>query len=97
MKRDSQTTMEGIINEWKESGLVIKDFAQKKKITKTKLQYWIRKLTPEKDQNRQLPAFFEISPSQLHTETTTKESLPENGKLQIELTFPSGLCLKIFG
>ena len=42
MKRDSQTTMEGIINEWKESGLVIKDFAQKKKITKTKLQYWMK-------------------------------------------------------
>ena len=39
MKRDSQTTMEGIINEWKESGLVIKDFGQKKKITKTNLRY----------------------------------------------------------
>ena len=97
MKRDSQTTMEGMINEWNESGLAIKDFAKKKRISKTKLQYWIRKLNRGKDQNRLLPAFFEINPGQMHTQTSTKEGLPENGKLQIELTFPSGLCLKIFG
>ena len=97
MKRDSQATMIGIINEWKESGLAINDFAQKKRLTKTKLQYWIRKLHPEKDQEPSLPAFLEISSGPSHIEASTKEDSQKKGKLQIELTFPSGLCLKIYG
>lgn len=95
MKRDSQATMLGIIKEWKESGLVIKDFAQKKRMTKTKLQYWIRKLHQEKDQEPPHPAFIELRGSS-HM-GASKEDFQEKGKLQIELTFPSGLCLKIFG
>jgi len=97
MKRDSQATMVGMINEWKESGLAIKDFAQKKRMTKTKLQYWIRKFHPEKDQEHPLPAFFEISSGSSHIEASSKEDSQEKGKLQIELKFPSGLCVKIFG
>jgi hypothetical protein len=97
MKRDSRATMAGIINEWKESGVTIKDFAQKKRMTKTKLQYWIRKLHPEMDQEHPFPAFLEISSGSSHIEASTKEDWQEKGKLQIELTFPSGLCLKIFG
>lgn len=96
MKRDSQVTMSSIINEWQESGLSIEAFAQNKKITKTKLQYWERKLHKEKCQNEASPAFFEIGPGLSHVQIT-KESSPAAGKLQIELTFPSGLCLKIYG
>ena len=88
--------MESMLKEWRESGLPIEDFAQKKRITKTKLQYWARKLNRGKDQNGALPAFFEIGSGLSHTETT-KESSQAAGKLQIELTFPSGLCLKIVG
>ncbi len=97
MKRDSQATMSGIINEWKESGLTIKDFAARKRITKTKLQYWIRKLHSGKDQEPSLPAFLEISSGPSHIKSSTKEYSQEKGNLQIELAFPSGLCLKIYG
>jgi hypothetical protein len=97
MKRDSQDTMIKIIKEWKESGITLNDFAKKKGITKTKIQYWLRRLYPEKGQASIFPAFFEIG-----SETSDIKIQPENtsqipGKLQIELTFPSGLCLKIFG
>jgi hypothetical protein len=97
MKRDSQDTMIKIIKEWKESGIILSDFAKRKGITKTKLQYWLRKLHTEKDRTGIFPAFFEIGTetSEMKIQTENISQIP--GKLQIELTFPSGLCLKIFG
>ena len=92
MKRDSQTSMFGIINEWKESGLSVRHYAQKKGISKGKLEYWIRKLDPGRKQESPFPAFIEVSSG-----FSDGEKAQAPGKLQIELTFPSGLCLKIFG
>lgn len=97
MKRDSQTTMLKIIKEWKESGITLSDFAKKKGITRTKLQYWLKKLNPENYQSINFPAFLEIGPEIRNIKPLTENTSQVPGKLQIELTFPSGLCLKIFG
>ena len=98
MKRDSQVTMYGIVREWQDSGIAVKHFAQGKGITKTKLEYWIRKFNSELNQALPLPAFVEIGPGVSAIKIPTpKPPHQATEKLQIELTFPSGLCLKIFG
>ena len=97
MNRDSETTMFGVINEWKESGLAINRFAQKKGLTISKLEYWIRKLEVSKNQEVPYPSFIEVGSISSHTGSHEIETAQTPGKLQIELTFPSGLCLKNFG
>jgi hypothetical protein len=89
--------MFGVINEWKESGLPVDRYAQKKGLTKSKLEYWIRKLDVSKNQEIPYPAFIEVGSVSTHTGSHEIEAAQTPGKLQIELTFPSGLCLKIFG
>jgi hypothetical protein len=97
MKRDSETTMICVINEWKESGMPISKFAQKKGFTKSKLEYWIRKLETPQSTSFPNPAFIEVGSVSTHTYSLDSKTMQTPGKLQIELTFPSGLCLKIFG
>jgi hypothetical protein len=97
MKRDSKATMLGVISEWKESGISIESYAQKKGLTKSKLEYWIRKLEVSKRQESPYPAFIEVGSVSTQTKSSENEKVKTAGKLQIELTFPSGLCLKIFG
>lgn len=98
MKRDSETTMLKILKEWKESGITLSDFAKNKGITRTKLQYWQKRIYPEKYQSSPLPVFFEIGTETSDIKTGVEKNTSQvAGKLQIELTFPSGLCLKIFG
>ena len=98
MKRDSESTMLKILKEWKESGITLSDFAKKKGITRTKLQYWHKRIYPQKNKRCSLPAFFEIGTPTSDLKIQAKKNTSQvPGKLQIELTFPSGLCLKIFG
>lgn len=98
MKRGSQASMFGVINEWKESGLSVREYAQKKGISKSKLTYWIRKLDMDTGGkvDSPFPAFIEVSSVSSQIESPVREKEQAPGKLQIELTFPSGLCLKIF-
>ena len=97
MKRDTQATMFGIVNQWRESGTPIGAFAQKVGLTKSKLSYWVRKAGPGNSHEPQYPEFIEINPASPHLQPRAgqKASTPE--KLQVELTFPNGLCLKIYG
>lgn len=98
MKRDSESTMLKVLKEWKESGITLSDFAKDKGITRTKLQYWQKRIYVDKYQNASLPAFFEIGTKTSQIKTRAEQDTTQvRGKLQIELTFPSGLCLKIFG
>jgi hypothetical protein len=98
MKRDTQTTMFGIVDQWKASGLHKKVFAQKSGLTQSKLEYWIRKREISNIEESQCPSFIEISPlGSPFLESKQSEKTPTREKLQIELTFPSGLSLKIYG
>lgn len=97
MRRELKGHMFGIINEWKESGLSVRDYAQEKGISKSKLAYWIRKLETGEKVETPFPAFIEVSSVSSQVESPVREKAQAPGKLQIELTFPSGLCLKIFG
>lgn len=74
----------------------IRDYVQKKGISKSKLAYWIRKLDSGEKAASPFPAFIEVSSVSSQIESPVREKGKALGKLQIELTFPSGLCLKIF-
>ena len=97
MKRDTQATMFRIVNQWRESGTPIGVFAQKVGLTKSKLAYWARKAGPGNNQESMYPEFIEIDPVSPHLRPRAGQKALTPEKLQVELTFPSGLCLKIFG
>jgi transposase-like protein len=86
-----------IIKEWQESGITLSDFAKKKGITRSKLHYWLKTLFAENYQVSKPPVFFELGSKTPEIITPAENTSQVPGKLQIELTFPSGLCLKIFG
>lgn len=97
MKRDRQATIVEMVNQWRESGLPIRVFAQNAGISKSKLDYWIRKQKYSQGHRLQNPAFIEVgtisdSVEQPITEKSIIRKVP-----QIELTLPNGLCLKIYG
>ena len=97
MKRDTHATMFALVNEWNESGIPIRAYAQKKGISKSKLEYWIRKQEATKSQEAHYPAFIEVSSiSHPAQHSVTENSLTPKAS-HIEVTFPSGLYLKIFG
>jgi hypothetical protein len=85
----------------KESGMSVWTYCQHNGIGYHSMQYWIKKLrrldcksvTPAKD------LFIELAPSQKETFSIQGSSLgnPRPLTTQVELTFPNGLILKIFG
>ncbi len=89
-----QSSMITLVKEWQQSGMTIGDFAKKTGVPKSTLGYWICKL---KDENKvskgQLPQFIELDPLPENPVNANSDSK----KPQIELTFPGGLCLKIYG
>jgi len=92
--------MFGIVDQWRKSGTTKKIFAQKAQLTKSKLEYWIRKRNASESPDSPeftCPEFIEVCSNSSHLESKVREKMPSSENLQIELTFPSGLCLKIFG
>ena len=91
------------VAEWKRSSMSIVAFVQTCGITERQLYYWaqkVREATMSSDDN---PEFIEIGqlvkPSQL-VKPALREVEIQSVKLpnpQIELIFPGGLCVKIYG
>jgi len=83
------------IEEWKQSGMTIRAFAAQMGISKSAFEYWI---TRKRNSERQMPRFIELvanSASSVpgHMETDPKAT---QSPRRVELTFPNGLCLRIF-
>lgn len=90
--------MKAHVHDWKSSGMSIRDFALKKGITKGKFSYWVSKVKVSGDTTNHQPQFIDLgtvtqSVKSVHN-SPEKASLPNP---QMELTFPSGLVLKIYG
>lgn len=85
----------------KESGMSVWAYCQQHDIGYHSMQYWIKKLrkldskkvTPPKEM------FIELAPSEKETFSNLGCSLSDSPPVtpQVELTFPSGLILKIYG
>ena len=84
------------IDEWEKSGLSIREFTTSKGISKSKFGYWLRKKRKLSDNS---PSFVELSPlikSKVRVEATSKH-LDTDTQAQIVITFPSGMCIKVYG
>jgi len=85
----------------KESGLSVWVYCQQNGIGYHRMQYWIKKIrrlgssavAPSKEM------FIELAPSQKETFSSRGRGLGDPPPVipQVELTFPSGLILKVYG
>ena len=99
MDKDKQASMIALVNDWKQSGMSIKTYANNAGISKAKFGYWVRKEKADSITKQQYPQFIEVG-SMAENLHLCKDAAPQiviHAKPQIELTFPSGLCLKIYG
>lgn len=84
----------------RESGMTVANYAAQVGITAHKLQYWIRKFKPHNAQHiqEQEMKFINIDSLGLSfssTDDATPSKQPTR-QPQMTLTFPSGICLKIY-
>jgi transposase-like protein len=98
MSRQNRDEMIARVGEWQRSSMSASAFAQTLGISKTTFAYWIRKVRETSRTSDNTPAFIEIQPSVLPKPLVEVKVQPViSASPQIVLTFPSGLCVKIFG
>jgi len=98
MAKNNSEAMIAHVHDWEDSGMSIRDFARKIGITKGKFSYWVSKVKASGDITNQQPQFIDLG-------MVTKSEKPAHGSPgktsppnpQMELIFPSGLVLKIYG
>ena len=86
------------VEEWKGSGLTIKEFANRNSISKSTFGYWVRK--NRQSSGPQTVSFIELAPAvnpKEIIEDASKLSGPATPHGSIVITFPSGLTVKIYG
>ena len=97
MAKEKREIMMAHANEWMSSGMSLRDFAQNIGVTKSKLEYWVRKVKNSQDSEVQDSHFIDISTLTENTTTIKDESqLSTPATPQIVLTLPSGLVIKIY-
>ena len=98
MRRQNQAMMFARVDEWEKSPMSMEDFAQTTGISKSTFKYWVRKARETVRTADDCPQFIEmgslVSANELQESKNQSEILVTP---QIVLTFPSGLCLKIYG
>ena len=90
--------MLGKVEEWKGSGLTIKEFANRNSISKSTFEYWVRK--NRKSSSPKTISFIELAPAvnpKEIIEDASEVSGPATPHGSIVITFPSGLTVKIYG
>ncbi|MFA6771001.1 MAG: helix-turn-helix domain-containing protein [Bacteroidales bacterium] len=79
------------------SGKNITDYSKQFGIARNKLQYWIRKYKEQEVEKESSLKFIELSSFGIGTEHSKETVAAEStGTPQITLTFPNGMCLKIY-
>jgi len=98
MSRQNRVEMIARVGDWQRSSMSAGAFAQSLGISKSTFQYWIRKVRETSRISDDTPGFIEIRSSVFPKPLAEVKSPREiSANPQIVLTFPSGLCLKIFG
>ena len=96
MKTPKSATMFVKVDEWKNSGQSLREFASTMGLSKSAFEYWVRK---KRQSSGNSPAFVELSPlvkSRVSIEASPKH--PEvDAQAQIVFTFPGGMCIKVYG
>ena len=79
----------------RESGITVENYAKQAGITTSKLQYWIRKFNAQAAGENTNLKFIDLSSFDT-ADHHSKASELQTGNPQITLTFPNGMCLKIY-
>ena len=98
MTKSNKDIMIAHVNDWMDSGLSIRDFADKIGITKGKFSYWVSKVKASTDLQNQQPQFIDLSPVTDRLKSVCNS--PEKASVsspKMTLSFPSGMVLKIYG
>jgi len=84
------------VDEWKNRGKTMREFAMGIGITKSCFEYWVHKKRDQIGGSRQ---FVELIPSAKPMVGTGKpsETNESSTQAQIVFTFPGGLCVKVYG
>ncbi len=95
-KGQKQETMFARVDEWKNSGRTMQEFASSIGLSRSCFEYWVRK---KRASTENFPHFVELIPS-IATLTYTEQPVPANqspAQAQLVFTFPGGLCVKVYG
>lgn len=98
MLRQKREEMIARVNQCRRSSMSVETFAQASGISKSTFKYWVRKVRDKAKPADTFPGFIEMRqsvPTKPLPEAKAKSDIL--AKPQIVLTFPSGLCLKIYG
>jgi hypothetical protein len=95
MKTSKSAEMFVKVDEWKNSGQTLREFASVMGLSKSAFEYWVRK---KRQSSGNSPAFVELSPlvkPKMSAEATSKHPGPDS-HAQIVITFPGGMCVKVY-
>jgi len=96
MRTSKSASMFVKVDEWENSGQSLREFASTVGLSKSAFTYWVLK---KRRLSGNSPAFVELSPMvkpQASVEATAKHREP-GAHAQIVFTFPSGMCIKVYG
>jgi len=92
MKNKKATAMFARVDEWKRSGTTMQEFATSIGLSKSCFEYWVRK---KRKLSVDAPQFVELITKSSIGDVS--EHSKQSSQAQIVFTFPSGLCVKVFG
>ena len=96
MNNQKTEAMFAKVDEWKYSGKTLRAFAASHGISRSCFSYWIRK---RQEALNSSPKFVELLPSAnpIVGKVSPSEKPQAAPGVQIVFTFPSGLCVKVYG
>jgi hypothetical protein len=98
MKTSGSAYMLGKVKEWKSSGLSAGEFAKRNGFSKSGFDYWVKKY--HKLNGSKPVSFIELTTAENTAEAVNVITEPRKQAVHqgsIEITFPGGMCVKIYG
>lgn len=92
-RKDLSQEMFDHVARQRESGMTVANYAKHTGISTSKLQYWIRKFNAQEAGENSLKF---INLSSFDTADHYSKAQEPQSNPQITLTFPNGMCLKIY-
>lgn len=98
MLHEKKAEMFASVSEWKQGSMTKGAYAESVGISKSKFEYWVRKVRETGLSADDFPGFVEIGRQSKAQPLPEVEFRSENMPLPtMVLSFPGGLCLKIYG
>jgi len=96
MDKQKNEKMLAHVEQWRLSGMTIREYSESIGVSKGKFEYWAKKVRKTNNVKSNYPGFIEIRGSDKSSNCGQSQISP-SAHPQIVLNFPSGLCLKIYG